>query len=32
MVKNLWGDDRNPMARKADWERRLEKVAAHHHG
>ena len=32
VVRDLWGDDRNPMARKADWERQLEKVAAHHHG
>jgi hypothetical protein len=32
MAKNLWGDDRSPMAHKADWARQLEKVAAHHHG
>jgi len=32
MAKNLWGDDRNPMAHKAGWARQLEKVAAHHHG
>ena len=32
MAKNLWGTDRDPLSRKADWERKLAQVAAHHHG
>ena len=32
MARNLWGNDRDPLARKADWDEQLERVAARHHG
>lgn len=32
IVKQLWGNDADPLAHKTAWEQRLERASRHHHG